>query len=112
MTQTPIDPGMLKFYRELSQHSPAEAANWPLPLQRKAWDDVCRMFRAKRPERLVVEDMDAGGVPVRVFRPPGKAPRPGVIYFHGGGWVLGSCETHDDMCAEISDRADVVTVTG
>jgi len=110
MSQTPIDPGMLTFYKELSRHSPAESANWPLPQQRQAWDDVCRMFRAERPARLLVEDVDAGGVPVRVFRPPGEAPRPGVIYFHGGGWVLGSCETHDDMCAEISHRADVVTV--
>jgi acetyl esterase len=33
-----------------------------------------------------------------------------VIYLHGGGWVLGSCETHDDMCAEMADRADCVVV--
>lgn len=105
-----IDPGMLKFYKELSERSPPESANWPLDRQRKAWDDVCRMFRAPRPERLIVEDLDANGVHVRVFRPPGNAPKPGVIYFHGGGWVLGSCETHDDMCAELADRADVVVV--
>jgi len=110
MSDTPIDPGMLTFYKELSRASPPEAAAWPLPLQRQAWDDVCRMFRAQRPARLMVEDVDAHGVPVRVFRPPGEDPKPGVIYFHGGGWVLGSCETHDDICAEISDRADVVTV--
>ncbi len=106
----PVDPGMLKFYEELSRHSPPESAQWPLDRQRKAWDDVCRMFRAARPPRLIVEDLDAGGVHVRVFRPPGNAPMPGVIYFHGGGWVLGSCETHDDVCAEIADRADVVVV--
>ena len=58
----------------------------------------------------MVEDLDVGGVHVRVFRPPGEAPKPGVIYFHGGGWVLGSCETHDDMCAEMADQADCVVV--
>lgn len=110
MSPVPVDPGMLKFYEELSRHSPPESAQWPLNRQRKAWDDVCRMFRAPRPERLIVEDLDAGGVHVRVFRPPGNAPKPGVIYFHGGGWVLGSCETHDDVCAEMADRADVVVV--
>lgn len=110
MSQTPIDPGMLKFYHELSRHSPPESAGWPIARQRQAWDEVCRMFRAERPARLIVEDLDAGGVHVRVFRPPGNAPKPGVIYFHGGGWVLGSCETHDDICAEIADRADVVAV--
>ncbi len=105
-----VDPGMLKFYKKLCEHSPPESANWPLDRQRQAWDDVCRMFRAPRPERLIVEDLDANGVHVRIFRPPGNAPKPGVIYFHGGGWVLGSCETHDDMCAELADRADVVVV--
>lgn len=110
MSPVPVDAGMLKFYEELSRHSPPESVQWPLDRQRKAWDDVCRMFRAPRPERLIVEDLDAGGVHVRVFRPPGNAPKPGVIYFHGGGWVLGSCETHDDVCAEIADRADVVVV--
>jgi acetyl esterase len=109
MTQD-IDEGMLTFYKELSKHSPPESANWPLLEQRKAWDDVCRLFRAERPQRLFVEDIDVDGIHVRVFRPPGEAPKPAVIYFHGGGWVLGSCETHDDMCAEMAVGADCVVV--
>lgn len=110
MTDEPIDEGMLKFYEELSRQSPPEAVNWPLPEQRKSWDDVCRLFRAPRPEKLMVEDLHVDGVHVRIFRPPGEAPKPGVIYFHGGGWVLGSCETHDDMCAEMAMGADAVVV--
>lgn len=110
MTSQPVDDGMLTFYRELSKLSPPESANWPLPDQRRSWDQVCAAFRAPRPDRLMVEDLDVEGVHVRVFRPPGEAPKPGVIYFHGGGWVLGSCETHDDMCAEMADEADCVVV--
>jgi acetyl esterase len=110
MSDAPIDAGMLKFYKELSALTPADSSSWPLPRQRAAWDEVCARFRAPRPKRLMVEDLDANGVHVRVFRPPGEAPKPGVIYFHGGGWVLGSCETHDDMCAEMADLADVVVV--
>lgn len=110
MTTEPVDEGMLSFYKELSKLSPPESAHWPLPEQRKGWDQVCAAFRAPRPERLMVEDLDVDGVHVRVFRPPGEAPKPGVIYFHGGGWVLGSCETHDDMCAELADSADCVVV--
>lgn len=110
MKEQPVDPGILRFYKELSKHSPPESATWPLPQQRAAWDGVCAMFRAPRPERLMVEDLDVDGIHVRVYRPPGEAPKPGVIYFHGGGWVVGSCETHDDMCAEMADQADVVVV--
>ena len=110
MSPQPIDAGMLTFYKELSSHSPPEAAQWPLAQQRQAWDGVCAMFRARRPARLLVEDLDVEGTPARVFRPPGEAPKPGVIYFHGGGWVVGSCETHDDICAEMADQTDVVVV--
>ena len=106
----PVDPGMLSFYKELSKHSPPESASWPLPRQRAAWDSVCAKFRASRPEHLMVEDLDIDGIHVRVYRPPGDQPKPGVIYFHGGGWVVGSCETHDDICAELADQADCVVV--
>ena len=107
---TDIDPGMLQFYEALKAKSPPESVNWPLPRQREAWDELCRDFRAPRPQGIESEDLEVSGVHVRVFRPPGEVPKPGVLYFHGGGWVLGSCETHDDMCAEISAHADVVTV--
>jgi acetyl esterase len=105
-----LDEGMMTFYEELSKHTPPESVTWPLDLQREVWDHVCRQFRSERPERLMVEDIDVDGVHVRIFRPPGEAPKPAIIYFHGGGWVLGSCETHDDMCAEMADGADVVVV--
>ena len=110
MSLQPVDEGMLAFYKELSQLSPPESAHWPLSEQRLAWEEVCRKFRARRPARLLVEDLDVEGTHVRVYRPPGEEPKPGVIYFHGGGWVVGSCETHDDICAELADQADVVAV--
>ncbi len=110
MTQHGIDPGMLKFYEVLSKQTPPEAVTWPLDRQRKAWEDVCRIFRAPRPAGIVVEDADVEGVHCRIYRPEGGGLKPGVIYFHGGGWVLGSCETHDDMCAEMAAGADVAVV--
>jgi acetyl esterase len=110
MAHHDIDPGMLRFYHELSQHSPPESASWPLDKQRKAWEDVCRMFRAPRPGGLIVEDVDVDGIHCRVYRPEGPGTKPGVIYFHGGGWVLGSCETHDDMVAEMAVGSDTVAV--
>ena len=42
-------------------------------------------------------------------RPAGRRG-PAVLYFHGGGWILGSLETHDDMCAEMAMGAGVVVV--
>ena len=53
----------------------------------------------------------AGAVPVRVYRPEGAAPKPIVVYYHGGGWVIGSLETHDGGCRAIANAVDAVVVS-
>ncbi len=106
----PIDSGMMKFYKALSAVSPPEAATWPLDQQRSAWNRVCRKFRGPIPDGVEVEDRVLAGVRCQIFRPPGDALKPGLIYFHGGGWVLGGPDTHGDMCAEMAKGADCVVV--
>ena len=101
-----IDPGMLSFYQELLAKTPLSSDQWPLDRQRAAWNDLCKQFRAPRPENLIVSDLETDGVKFRLFTPKTKTPKPGVLYFHGGGWVLGGPETHDDMCAEMAAGAD------
>ncbi len=56
---------------------------------------------AGEPERVAhVEDRTvpgpAGDIPVRYYRPAGATP-PLLVYFHGGGWVLGGLDSHDGM---------------
>jgi len=43
-----------------------------------------------------------GEIPVRVYTPEGRAPFPVLVYFHGGGWVIGSLDSHDDICRRIA----------
>lgn len=110
MTQQPFDP-------ECQAHLAAQAKEagpwdpaWPLARQRQAWEDQCKRIRARRPDRLMIEDMEVDGIHLRIYRPPGEDTKPGVLYAHGGGWTMGSCETHDDLCAELADQANVVVV--
>ena len=54
----------------------------------------------------------AGDVPVRIYRPTDEAgPQPVLVWFHGGGWVLGSIEGSDLTCRELAVRAGVVVVS-
>ena len=46
-----------------------------------------------------------GSVLVRVYTPRGTAPRPVLVYFHGGGWVTGDVETHDGICRTLANAA-------
>ncbi|BCB84617.1 alpha/beta hydrolase [Phytohabitans suffuscus] len=50
-----------------------------------------------------VSDVDAGGVPCRLYVPAPGAPV--LLYLHGGGWAMGSVETVDRMCRRIADRS-------
>jgi acetyl esterase len=52
----------------------------------------------------------AGEIPVRVYTPEGIGPFPGLVYFHGGGWVLCDLDTHDVVCRAIARRASAVVV--
>jgi acetyl esterase len=53
----------------------------------------------------------AGEIPVRVYTPTGSAPFPLLVFFHGGGWVLGSIETHDGICRELANGAGCVVMS-
>jgi len=54
----------------------------------------------------------AGEIPVRVYAPEGEEePRPGVVYFHGGGFVMGSLETHDATCRSLANASGCTVVS-
>jgi acetyl esterase len=54
----------------------------------------------------------AGDVPVRVYWPADDGtPRPAVVYFHGGGWVLCDLDTHDGACRRMANAVDAVVVS-
>ena len=71
-----------------------------------------QLFRETRPastppapEIGAVKDLSAAGVPVRLYRPKDVAATtalPVLVYFHGGGWVIGDLETHDTLCRQIT----------
>jgi acetyl esterase len=56
-----------------------------------------------------VEDADANGVPVRVYGPADRE-LPGFLWLHGGGWVLGSLDSHDRLCRALAARSGCVVV--
>jgi len=66
-------------------------------------------------EMASVQDMKAraGGltVPVRVYTPKGQGPFPVVVFYHGGGWVQGSVDTHDSLCRIIAKKSGAIVVS-
>ena len=53
----------------------------------------------------------AGELPVRVYTPEGAAPFPIVVFFHGGGWVVGTLDTYDPLCRALAASVPAVVVS-
>ena len=56
-------------------------------------------------------DIDAGGVPARLYRPNDDPNLPLLVHFHGGGWVIGDLETSDHLCRLLAMRAGIVVLS-
>jgi len=52
-----------------------------------------------------------GEIRVRVYTPRGGAPFPGLVFFHGGGFVLGDLDTHDGLCRSLTNAAGCAVVS-
>lgn len=52
----------------------------------------------------------AGDMPVRIYRPIAQGPLPTIVMFHGGGWVVGDLDTHEDQARNLSTICDAVVV--
>lgn len=66
------------------------------------------------PDVTSVEDRTVpgptGNIPVRVYSPQPDTSLPVVIYFHGGGWVIGDLESHDRECRLLANQVPCVVV--
>ncbi len=67
-----------------------------------------------RVETLFVPARDGTPLPARLYSPQGLSaspPLPGVLYLHGGGYVVGSLDSHDALCASLAERAGCVVLS-
>ncbi|MQA13822.1 MAG: alpha/beta hydrolase fold domain-containing protein [Pseudonocardiaceae bacterium] len=52
-----------------------------------------------------------GPIPVRVYVPEGDGPLPVLVYYHGGGWVIGDIETADAPCRALANRSGCIVAS-
>jgi len=50
------------------------------------------------------------GIPLRLYVPAAEPPHPTLVFYHGGGWVVGDLDTHDNVCRALCARADCAVV--
>jgi acetyl esterase len=78
---------------------------------RAALEERARLMGGLPQEVASVRDLSAGSVPVRVYAPSTDQLLPALVFFHGGGWVKGSLQSHDVVCRALANGAGCVVVS-
>lgn len=111
----PIDPEMAAFVERAADIFDAAYDRLPLAEQRRLYGEFCRRFDGPRPAGIEAHDHTidgpAGPVPIRLYRPRQAGVLPAVIYFHGGGFVFGSPDTHALVTAALAARIPAAIVS-
>ena len=100
-----IDEETWAFIREIDSWSPPDTTTRTVEEQRKTYNALCRSFFAGYPKGVqsndsIIETKDHA-VPIRSYVLNEQEGKAEAIYFHGGGFVVGGLDSHDDVCAEI-----------
>jgi acetyl esterase len=95
---------------DVSTLSPADA--------RKLYKETRGAVTPEPPEMSEIDNIAAPGphgpIPLRYYRPAGvdkKEPIPVLVFYHGGGWVIGDLDTHDVVCRLLSNEARCAVVS-
>lgn len=104
-----IDPGahLLARVAALADRATEKRPEAPVEVSRKLADAQSR-FLSRRPRRPVrTSDESADGVPVRFYEPVDALPDALLVFFHGGGWVNRTVDSHDPAVRVLADLSGV-----
>ncbi|MEP6194975.1 MAG: alpha/beta hydrolase [Nitratireductor sp.] len=111
-----IDAQTWAFIERTNSFYPPDTVDCSVDQQRAIYDRMCREFHAGYPDGISAQTAaiatPSHAIPIRLYRAATPDPSAMVLYFHGGGFILGGLESHDDVCAELCQRTgyDVVSV--
>src|SRR5215831_5867752 len=104
----PLDPQAQRVIDAVAQ------LNLP-PLESSTPDEARESLRVRTAALGPVEDVagvadhqipvKGGEITVRLYSPGGPGPHPALVFYHGGGWVIGDLYTHDGLCRSITNAA-------
>jgi acetyl esterase len=110
----PVHPQVPAFLKAFYQANPASRADTPIEQTRRLLIEASVIppdcpAPARSVDRMLAGK--SGDFRIRIHTPPGTGPFGVCCYFHGGGWVLGSIETHDDVVRRLVAESGCVFIS-
>ncbi len=111
----PLDPQLKPLVDAMAANPDAKAIQEQTPKEaRDGYRALASMF-GPVPDVAAVEDRTLPGpareVPIRVYRPEGSGPFGVLVFYHGGGWMIGDLDTHDRECRLLCNGAGCLVVS-
>jgi acetyl esterase len=111
----PLDPQARAFLDQMVSLGAPQLRTLSPEDARKAFDMLAQLPGLKPEAVARVEDRLIPGpdaqIPVRLYAPQGRAPFPVLVFFHGGGFVIGSIELYDEFCRALANGAGSIVIS-
>ncbi len=105
----PVDPALKTILDQLEQAG-GPALNEVSPAEARELMKTLAMLEGEPEAVARVENSTVAGVPVRVYAAE-QGPQPILVWYHGGGWVIGDLDTTDGVVRKLANRANAVVVS-
>lgn len=109
-----LDPQVQVYLDQLAASNFTQLHNLTPEQARLGWRRQIALLGEPEPIAHVedrVIDGATGAIPIRIYTPQGSGPFPLLVYFHGGGFVLGDLDTHDGLCRSLANGAGCLVVS-
>lgn len=104
-----IDKETWAFIEKTKSFYSDELLSYSIEQQRLEYNQMCRAFDTHRQYELIIKTEEWDTIPVRIYEPQNSVGT--LIYFHGGGFVVGDLDSHHDVCANLAEKSQLRVVS-
>ncbi|MEC8554416.1 MAG: alpha/beta hydrolase [Planctomycetota bacterium] len=105
----PLHPTSVAFLEAIKELGGPSWPELPPTRSREIFESYRDRFGFKVEMHQVDELATDSGIPLRLYRPTAEA-KSAVLYFHGGGWVIGNLNTHDALCRQLAHDSESIVI--
>jgi acetyl esterase len=114
-----LDPDAAAVYQAFQEAGRPAYETLTAPEAREYYMAARLVSNPEPPELLSAEPLSIpappGAIPARIYTPKQLRKRDGLapclVFFHGGGWVIGNLDTHDVVCRKLADQGELIVIS-